>query len=162
MYTSGMDDCVFCSLLKEDSAVVFYRDPKDLFVAIWTSMPVFPGHALVMPKRHITNFRAMNETEMARIATVVAEVKTQIEQTDLKQVCENLAVLSDKSKVLIDQALEFLKTHEQPPDAFNDGINDGEAAGQTIPHLHWHILPRWKHDNGGGIVQRLTTKSDTL
>jgi len=32
------------------------------------------------------------------------------------------------------------------PDSFNIGINDGPAAGQTIPHLHIHLIPRYKGD----------------
>jgi len=28
------------------------------------------------------------------------------------------------------------------PDGFNIGINDGAAAGQTVPHLHIHLIPR--------------------
>lgn len=28
------------------------------------------------------------------------------------------------------------------PDGFNIGINDGPAAGQTVPHLHIHLIPR--------------------
>ena len=26
---------------------------------------------------------------------------------------------------------------------FNIGINDGPAAGQTVPHLHIHLIPRY-------------------
>lgn len=40
------------------------------------------------------------------------------------------------------------------PDAFNIGINDGLAAGQTIQHAHIHIIPRYqgdKSDPRGGI-----------
>jgi diadenosine tetraphosphate (Ap4A) HIT family hydrolase len=32
------------------------------------------------------------------------------------------------------------------PDAFNLGVNDGEAAGRTIHHLHLHLIPRYKGD----------------
>jgi diadenosine tetraphosphate (Ap4A) HIT family hydrolase len=31
-------------------------------------------------------------------------------------------------------------------DAFNIGINDGTAAGQTIEHAHIHLIPRRKGD----------------
>ncbi len=32
------------------------------------------------------------------------------------------------------------------PDGFNIGINDGAAAGQTVPHLHLHLIPRYLGD----------------
>ena len=32
------------------------------------------------------------------------------------------------------------------PDAYNVGINDGEAAGQTVLHLHIHLIPRYAGD----------------
>lgn len=28
------------------------------------------------------------------------------------------------------------------PEAFNIGVNDGLAAGQTVPHAHIHVIPR--------------------
>src|SRR4029078_4520806 len=35
---------------------------------------------------------------------------------------------------------------ELPPDGYNIGINSGEAAGQTVMHLHIHIIPRFRGD----------------
>lgn len=35
---------------------------------------------------------------------------------------------------------------ERNPDGFNIGINDGEAAGQTVMHLHIHLIPRYVGD----------------
>jgi diadenosine tetraphosphate (Ap4A) HIT family hydrolase len=32
------------------------------------------------------------------------------------------------------------------PDAFNIGVNDGAAAGQTVPHAHIHVIPRRNGD----------------
>ena len=31
---------------------------------------------------------------------------------------------------------------ELQPDGFNVGVNDGVAAGQTVPHAHVHVIPR--------------------
>ena len=40
------------------------------------------------------------------------------------------------------------------PDGYNIGLNEGEAAGRTIDHLHIHLIPRYKgdvNDSRGGI-----------
>jgi len=31
------------------------------------------------------------------------------------------------------------------------GVNNGNATGQTIPHVHVHIVPRWENDGAGTI-----------
>jgi len=46
---------------------------------------------------------------------------------------------------LIDQAKQTLDAQHQP-DGYNIGINDGAAAGQTVPHLHIHLIPRYHGD----------------
>ena len=43
---------------------------------------------------------------------------------------------------------------EMRPDAYNLGLNDGPAAGQTVPHCHLHLIPRYVGDQGdprGGV-----------
>jgi diadenosine tetraphosphate (Ap4A) HIT family hydrolase len=35
---------------------------------------------------------------------------------------------------------------ELKPDGFNIGINDGATAGQTVMHLHIHLIPRYAGD----------------
>lgn len=37
------------------------------------------------------------------------------------------------------------------PDGFTIGVNHGEVSGQAVPHLHIHILPRFRGDGGGSI-----------
>lgn len=53
---------------------------------------------------------------------------------------ERLAVLEllDRVKRLLDR--------RYAPDAYNIGVNDGPAAGQTVMHLHVHVIPRYKGD----------------
>jgi len=37
------------------------------------------------------------------------------------------------------------------PDGFTMGINHGTVSGQSVSHLHFHIIPRWKNDKGGSL-----------
>ena len=48
-----------------------------------------------------------------------------------------------KVTAIVDKALS--------PDGFTIGINHGKVSGQTIDHLHIHIIPRWRNDKGGSI-----------
>jgi diadenosine tetraphosphate (Ap4A) HIT family hydrolase len=46
---------------------------------------------------------------------------------------------------LVDEAKAMIDT-ELAPNSYNIGINDGPAAGQTVPHLHMHLIPRFEGD----------------
>jgi diadenosine tetraphosphate (Ap4A) HIT family hydrolase len=51
---------------------------------------------------------------------------------------------------------------EFKPDGYNVGINDGAAAGQTVPHLHVHLIPRYdgdREDPRGGVRWVLPDKA---
>ncbi|WP_037375878.1 HIT family protein [Sedimenticola selenatireducens] len=57
--------------------------------------------------------------------------------------------LTDDERVDIFSSLNAAKEYldyELRPDGYNIGINDGAAAGQTVPHLHIHLIPRYKGD----------------
>jgi len=43
----------------------------------------------------------------------------------------------------------------------NIGINDGKVAGQEVPHVHVHVIPRRKGDGGRGIKSIVWTEPDT-
>ena len=48
------------------------------------------------------------------------------------------------------------------PDDYNVGINDGPLAGQSIPHLHIHLIPRYrgdKDDPRGGVRWIISDKA---
>ena len=42
----------------------------------------------------------------------------------------------------------------------NIGINNGKVAGQEVPHVHVHIIPRKKGDGGRGIKSIVWTETD--
>ncbi len=49
------------------------------------------------------------------------------------------------------RAVTALLKNALQPDGFTIGINHGTAAGQAIPHLHTHVIPRYLGDKGGSI-----------
>jgi diadenosine tetraphosphate (Ap4A) HIT family hydrolase len=47
--------------------------------------------------------------------------------------------------LLLRRARAWLQ-HEYQPEGFNVGVNVGEVAGQTVPHVHLHLIPRYRGD----------------
>lgn len=67
----------------------------------------------------------------------------------------DLMSLLDEGKALVDA--------EFAPAAYNIGINDGPAAGQTISHLHVHLIPRFPGDVAdprGGVRWLIPERAD--
>jgi len=60
-----------------------------------------------------------------------------------------LAELTPAEMVALGEILRVIQkrlNEEFAPDGYNVGVNEGEAAGQTVPHLHIHVIPRYAGD----------------
>ena len=106
-----MKDCSFC---EPDPDRVFASG--EFAFAIWDSYPVSPGHALIVPRRHVPHgWHGLRPAE------------------------------SDQIFELIDTVIVALQVKYEM-NGYNLGMNTGEAAGQTIDHTHLHIIPRYTGD----------------
>lgn len=103
--------CPFCSVQYEREIIA----SSTLSLAFFDGFPVSPGHALIIPRRHVASFFNLTFEEK-----------------------QDLLRLADEVKRIIDE-----KYH---PDGYNIGINVGEAAGQSVFHVHMHVIPRFKGD----------------
>jgi diadenosine tetraphosphate (Ap4A) HIT family hydrolase len=92
--------------------------------------PVTKFHTLIIPKRHVANYFDLNTSEINAMHQMLVETKKTIEMKD------------------------HLVT------GFNMGVNAGRDAGQSIFHVHVHLIPRRKGDvedpRGGirGVIPR--------
>lgn len=102
--------CPFCQPIPE---AVFFAD--DLVLGLWDAFPVSPGHALIVPRRHVGDWFTAERHEQAAIVGAINAVKQEIEKS-------------------------------YRPDGYNIGVNIGAAAGQTVFHLHLHVIPRFAGD----------------
>ena len=102
--------CPFCCL-PGDRVIL----ETELLVGLWDGFPVSPGHALLVPRRHVETWFEISPGEQAALVGAIDHVRERIEQA-------------------------------HSPDAYNIGVNSGEAAGQTVPHVHLHIIPRYQGD----------------
>lgn len=120
------ENCPFCF---PPSSRVFYK--TQLVVGLWDSYPVSPGHALLVPRRHVPDWFEASEEECRELMEGVQAARAAI-----------------------------LEKHQ--PQGFNLGINMGEAAGQTVFHLHVHLIPRYSgdvEDPRGGIRRVIPGKA---
>ena len=74
--------------------------------------------------------------------------------------------LADEERGSLFALVTAAKVHidaEFQPSAYNIGINDGAEAGQTVPHLHIHLIPRYAGDRSdprGGVRWIIPEKAD--
>lgn len=139
------DDCYFCLVQEFDEDIIFQNE---YFFAIFDSFPATPGHALLIPKRHIPNISPLILEEAEVFFKSIEEVKKIIKKINLMNFyTEKLKNTNNKNSVkFMKIALENLKKNGSIISGFNYGINEGEVAGQTVKHLHAHIFPRFVGD----------------
>jgi diadenosine tetraphosphate (Ap4A) HIT family hydrolase len=108
------------------------REASRFALFIDDGFPVSPGHALLIPRRHVQSLFNLDEEERNDLLSLLARARSVI-QAQLQ------------------------------PDGFNIGINDGAAAGQTVMHLHVHLIPRFAGDRAdprGGVRWVIPEKAD--
>lgn len=91
----------------------------DLVVAFLDISPVSPGHVLVVPKEHFNPLWNVPDEVLARLLSVAKRI----------------------AKAQMDSALA--------PDGVNLFQTNGPAAGQTVFHVHFHVIPRKDGDGAG-------------
>ena len=69
--------CVLCSRLISEDLVA----ENDLAVAFLDAFPLNPGHCLVVPRRHESDFFALSSEEQAAVWALIAPVRRHIETT---------------------------------------------------------------------------------
>jgi diadenosine tetraphosphate (Ap4A) HIT family hydrolase len=89
----------------------------DDVLAILDIRPVNPGHTLVLPTRHYRSLADIPEHVGARLFTVGQRTAAAIRRSGLR--CEGVRFT----------------------------LADGAAAGQDVPHLHLHVMPRFAGDS---------------
>lgn len=80
--------------------------------AIDDTCPVTEGHSLIIPRRHVPDYFSMSSTEKEDADALIHILREQILERDPSVT------------------------------GFNIGINNGPSAGQTIFHVHIHLIPR--------------------
>ncbi|MDD6828902.1 MAG: HIT family protein [Bacteroidales bacterium] len=122
------NNCPFCKVESEREIIA----SSLLSVAFYDGFPVSPGHALIIPKRHVSSFFDLSKEER-----------------------QDLLNLADSVKRILEERYH--------PDGYNIGINVGEAAGQSIFHVHMHLIPRYQGDvpsPRGGVRGVIPTKQN--
>lgn len=139
-------DCYFCRVSAGLADPLIFENRS--FVGIFDTNPVNPGHALVIPRRHVVSLFELNQSEQADYFDAIYGVRQVIETTDMTELYQNMLNRGDlrerrKDHIETVLTLPFLG---QNPDAYTVGNNDGRAAGRSIDHLHIILLPRYKGD----------------
>ncbi|MES9956987.1 MAG: HIT family protein [Sedimenticola sp.] len=156
-------NCYFCKVTNGEADPFVFENRS--FVGIFDTNPVNPGHALIIPRRHVASIFHLNENEEADYFDAIRGVKSVIETTDMTDLYQNMHnrdYLQDRPRDHIDKVLQ-LPFLDNKPNAYTIGNNDGREAGRSIDHLHVILLPRYKGDvenPSGGIRNVIPSRAN--
>ena len=138
------NSCFLCHIQQQKIQIIW---ECDTLFSIFDHNPVSPGHALIIPKRHVIDIQNLSYDEWGAIKNAMHKVINIIRKTDLVPIYQQFTrELRDSQSIWFCQkALQNPRINTQP-DAYNHGVNDGKAAGRTINHFHWHLIPRFDGD----------------
>ncbi len=142
----GEQNCYFCTVVSGETDPFIFENRS--FVGIFDTNPVNPGHALVIPRRHVASVFELNEMEQEDYFQAIKNVKDVIENTDFHRLYTEMKsrdYLAGRPMDHIDNVLQLPFLGKQP-DAYTVGNNDGREAGRSIDHLHVILLPRFAGD----------------
>ena len=128
-------DCIFCKIVGGEIPAEKVGENEHA-IAIPDIHPVSKGHAMVLPKEHAETLLELQDESIGPVFKLVKEVTEQLK------------------KELFDSGDDGPVPHssaEQSSAGFTIGMNHGKVAGQAVPHLHIHIIPRYKGDGGKSI-----------
>ena len=163
--TQFEQNCYFCKVSSGHADPFIFENGS--FVGIFDTNPVNPGHALVIPKRHVVSIFDLSERERGDYFDALCGVKRVIETTHFAKLYSSMMTREDLSDRPMDHvktvlALPFL---DKKPDAYTVGNNDGREAGRSIDHLHVIVLPRYRGDVAdpkGGIRNVVPDRANYL
>lgn len=142
----SQSSCYFCTVSRGEADPFIFENRS--FIGVFDTNPVNPGHALVIPRRHVVSVFELNEAEQGDYFDAIHGVKQVVELTDFPALYAEMLsrdYLQGRPTHHIDTVLE-LPFLGQKPDAYTVGNNDGRAAGRSIDHLHVIVLPRYEGD----------------
>jgi len=74
--TTPSDSCPFCSAIRQGSML----ETEGTAVALQDAFPLNPGHALVVPRAHVSNLFALSAPEQADVWRLVAVVRARLQR----------------------------------------------------------------------------------
>jgi histidine triad (HIT) family protein len=75
-----MEDCIFCQIVEgKIPAAKVYEDENVL--AFMTIQAINPGHTLVIPKQHFTEFHDLDRENYSRLMNIVQQVARSVKKT---------------------------------------------------------------------------------